>query len=198
MKRWDKRQKRKATLAVALSFGLLTIAVATIAIVAALSQDYSNVQAPGIQVAAGNTVQMIDDSVAGFGKKKVDFYSSDEHNADLLLRIAYAETWKDDETGEIKSNTVNGVDVVTKEWTYDFYNYFVDGGDGWYYYKKVLKPLDRIRVMSSITLAIPSYQYYSYDLSFRFEAIVATPSTASRLWGYLPSIISRDVVVWDF
>ena len=49
-------------------------------------------------------------------------------------------------------NNVNGTNVVTKNWTTAFTNDFIDGGDGWYYYKKTLAAEASVQVLDSIAL----------------------------------------------
>lgn len=53
---------------------------------------------------------------------------------------------------DLISNTINGENVVIKDWTDDFLNDFVLGSDGWYYYKKVLNSGDELTILNSINL----------------------------------------------
>lgn len=62
---------------------------------------------------------------------------------------------------DILSNTINGENVVIKDWTDDFINDFILGDDGWYYYKKVLNSNDEVTVLNSINLNLPLL--YDYD-----------------------------------
>lgn len=65
------------------------------------------------------------------------------------------------------SNTVEGENVVLKEWTDAFTNDFVLGNDGWYYYKKILNAQESVKVLNSINLNLeilkdsPLKQFYT-------------------------------------
>ena len=144
-------------------------------------------------ILGGTSVQMIEDSDPGFGKKEVSFKNNTDSNMAVLLRIGYAETWND---GAV-SNTVGGANVVMKTWTTAFANDFVDGGDGWYYYKKTLAPDETVQVLSSISLTDNSYLAYDYDLVFRYEAIQPTADAASELWGKTV-VVENGVATWTF
>ena len=75
---------------------------------------------------------------------------------------------------------------------------FVDGGDGWYYYKKTLNPGAEVKVLDSISLGNTSYAKYNYDLSFRFESVQADSTAASTLWGKTVTVGDDGVVTWAF
>ncbi|MBR5418903.1 hypothetical protein IK110_01495 [Candidatus Saccharibacteria bacterium] len=190
MKRLKKEKSSKKLLLPILAF-VLVGAAATGLFVYALS--HSNSVIDGDIPLGGTKVELIEDSDAGFGKKEVSFRNSDESNMPVLLRIGYAETW---DNGAV-SNTVNGVNVVTKSWTTAFANDFVDGGDGWYYYEKTLAPNETVQVLSSIALTNNSYLAYDYDLVFRYEAIQPTAEAASELWGKTV-VVENGVATWAF
>ncbi len=89
-----------------------------------------------------------------WGTKKVSFVNKESTNTSVVLRINYNESWRKevDNNNLSLDNNVNGVNVVTKEWTTAFTNDFVSGGDGWYYYKKTLDAGKSVQVLSSISL----------------------------------------------
>ena len=126
-----KRLKQKKSKKYLLITPILALAVvgAGLLIVYALSHN-TTVVTNDIPVGTG-TVQIVDDSDPGFGKKEVSFVSSDANSIPMLLRIGYSETWKDS-SDNVVSNVYTGNNVVTKTWTSAFTNDFVDGGDGWY------------------------------------------------------------------
>ena len=139
-----------------------------------------------------------------WGTKKVSFVNNEETNAPVVLRINYNEAWRKEINGVNVSldNNVNGVNVVTKNWTTAFTNDFVDGGDGWYYYKKTLNAEESVQVLNSIFLNeslistspyYNDYKTYTYELDFNFEAIQANSSAISEIWGKNATITGGNV-----
>ena len=141
-----------------------------------------------------------------WGTKKVSFVNNEETNTPVVLRINYNELWRKEVSGVKLSldNNVNGTNVVTKNWTTAFTNDFIDGGDGWYYYKKTLAAEASVQVLDSIALNeslistspyYNDYKAYTYELDFNFEAIQASSSAISEIWGRTATI-SGDNVTW--
>lgn len=139
-----------------------------------------------------------------WGTKKVSFVNNEETNTPVVLRINYNELWRKEINGVKLSldNNVNGTNVVTKNWTTAFTNDFVDGGDGWYYYKKTLNAEESVQVLNSISLNeslistspyYNDYKTYTYELDFNFEAIQANSSAISEIWGKNATITGGDV-----
>lgn len=189
---YSKSNKKRFYIALA---AVLSVAAATFSLlVYAVSRNTSVIN--NDLAFATSSIQIIDDSDPGFGKKEVTFKNVDaSSSASVLLRIAYSETWTNN-SGTVISNTVNGVNVVAKSWTTAFVNDFVDGQDGWYYYEKVLEPGDDVKVLNSITLSDQSYAYYNYDFSFRYESVQATPEAANALWGKTATIDNNGEITW--
>ena len=129
-----------------------------------------------------------------FGTKKVYFVNKEATNVSVVLRFNYNEVWKNGT--EIVSNVVNGNNVVNKNWTTAFQNDFIQGNDGWYYYKKVLNAGERVQVLESIALNNNSYSNYDYDLSFNYEAIQANKDAVSDIWNKTISINGSDII-WN-
>ncbi len=146
---------------------------------------------------ATSGVSIIEDSDPGFGKKEISFYNNADTNSPVLLRIGYSETWSDNDNNVISNIGSNSANVVTKTWTNEFAQRFIDGGDGWYYYDRTLAPLDSVQVLSSIALNDESYNIYNYDLSFRFEAVQADSAAALELWGKTVTV-ENGVATWQF
>lgn len=144
--------------------------------------------------------------------KKVKF--KNDSSAAAFLRIAYSECWTSGSGTDavILSNKVNGTDVATKnfDWT-DWQN----GGDGWYYYKKVLPPgesssqlLDKV-TFPSYTGAYADYADADYQLYFRMELLQASDSprtlnsddvnadSTQTVWGKEATIGSGGAVTWQ-
>ena len=142
-----------------------------------------------------------------WGTKKVSFVNNEETNTPVVLRINYNEFWRKEVNGVKLSldNNVNGTNVVTKNWTTAFTNDFIDGGDGWYYYKKTLAAEASVQVLDSIALNeslistspyYNDYKSYTYELDFNFEAIQASSSAISEIWGKTATI-SGGNVTWS-
>lgn len=142
-----------------------------------------------------------------WGTKKVSFVNNEETNTPVVLRINYNELWRKEVNGVKLSldNNVNGTNVVTKNWTTAFTNDFVDGGDGWYYYKKTLNAEESVQVLNSISLNeslistspyYNDYKTYTYELDFNFEAIQANSSAISEIWGK-NATITGGYVTWS-
>ena len=139
-----------------------------------------------------------------WGTKKVSFVNNEETNTPVVLRINYNELWRKEVNGVKLSldNNVNGTNVVTKNWTTAFTNDFIDGGDGWYYYKKTLAAEASVQVLDSIALNeslistspyYDDYKAYTYELDFNFEAIQASSSAISEIWGRTATISGGNV-----
>lgn len=139
-----------------------------------------------------------------WGTKKVSFVNNEETNTPVVLRINYNEFWRKEVNGVKLSldNNVNGTNVVTKNWTTAFTTDFVDGGDGWYYYKKTLNAEESVQVLNSISLNeslistspyYNDYKTYTYELDFNFEAIQANSSAISEIWGKNATITGGNV-----
>ena len=139
-----------------------------------------------------------------WGTKKVSFVNNEETNTPVVLRINYNELWRKEVNGVKLSldNNVNGTNVVTKNWTTAFTNDFIDGGDGWYYYKKILAAEASVQVLDSIALNeslistspyYNDYKSYTYELDFNFEAIQASSSAISEIWGRTATISGGNV-----
>ena len=163
-------------------------------VVYAFSQDSSTMN-NGVNLAS-NSVKIVETTSEGFGSKTVSFRNDGANNPDVLLRIAYSEMWTKSD-GSIVSNTVGGNNVVTKTWAADFTSDFVDGGDGWYYYGKVLSADTEVDVLSAIALNDDSYAKYNYDLSFHFESVQADAAAANSLWGRNATINDDGSVAWE-
>lgn len=144
-----------------------------------------------------------------WGTKKVSFVNKEDTNTPVVLRINYNEMWRkeiDIYTKVSLDNNVNGVNVVSKNWTTDFTNNFIDGGDGWFYYKKILNAKESVQVLESIELNedlistspyYDDYKSFDYELDFNFEAIQASSDAIFDIWG-IETTISGGNVTWDF
>lgn len=139
-----------------------------------------------------------------WGTKKVFISNNDNSNTPVLLRINYNEIWQKEVDGAVLviSNIVNGSNVVNKNWTETFLNDFIDGHDGWYYYKKILNPKDSIQILNSIELNqeliqlsadYSKYLDYNYNLIFNYEAIDVNVNSVRNIWN--KNIIIDDINV---
>lgn len=126
---------------------------------------------------------------SGTVEKKVAF--KNDSTSAAFLRVAYAETWKkqsDDEDSLLLNNQVNETDVATKKWKNGFdanSDLWQDGGDGWFYYKRILKPSESTdEILESVTFPEYSgdyedYKDAEYQLYFRMELLQASDSQST-------------------
>ena len=181
--------------AIILAVLIIAVAATTFLGVYAASHNVSTIKNE-IAVAQSGT-RIIDDTDGGFGRKEVTIKNEGAGSPKVLIRVAYSETWTKAD-GTIISNIVDNNNVVTKNWTTDFTTDFVDGGDGWYYYKKVLNPASEVKILNSIALNDSSYNKYNYDLSFRFESVQSDAAAANALWSKNVTIDDNGVATWAF
>ncbi len=139
-----------------------------------------------------------------FGTKEVEFVNKEKDTSvGVALRVRYNELWSNvNENGVVSvlSNKIGNINVVDKEWTNDFLNDF-DYIDGWYYYKKILKPGESVKILNSISKnSILSshieYNEFDYELTFNFESIQATKKAISDTWNK-QIIIEGDNITWE-
>lgn len=119
--------------------------------------------------------------------KKVSFQNNSSNAA--FLRVSYAETWEkaDGEDTLLLNNKQNDSDVAAKEWTsaWKDRSLWHDGGDGWFYYKKILLPGNTTApVLTGVTFPDYSgiykeYECADYQLYFRMELLQASDSQST-------------------
>ena len=186
----------------------LTVTIALAVIGGTLAYYHGEVVVPNQFKAHTYSVKIDEEFYDTWGTKKVSFVNEEKTNAPVLLRINYNEAWIKEVDNTIVSldNNIGDTNVVTKTWTTDFTNNFIDGNDGWYYYEKLLDAQESVQVLESIALnnaliqTSPYYEdYLSYDyqLIFNFEAIQASSTAASEIWGKTITITGDDVI-WQF
>ena len=138
-----------------------------------------------------------------FGTKEVTFVNKEkDSNTNVALRIRYDEIWSNKNANgvlNVLSNKINNINVVDKEWTDAFLNDFIYD-DGWYYYKKILKPGESVKVLNriqknSILENNDEYDDYNYELTFSFEGIQATKGAIKDTWNKNVSI-EGDNITW--
>ena len=138
-----------------------------------------------------------------FGAKTVNIVNKD--STDIILRISINEIWSKNINDELVmlSNKVNGQEVVEKTRGINWED-FVDGKDGWYYYKKLLKAGEKIEVLKRIEInntlneeIKKEYESYDYELSYNYEGIQGTKEAIKEVWG-LDVTINNDIINWNF
>lgn len=149
---------------------------------------------------------------ASSDNKKVWFQNTG--SSSVLLRVSYTETWE--KGGYLLSNKKeNGEEAAKKVWTDAWRELWLDGGDGWYYYKKVLNPNGTTApILTHVAFDNLPAEYDGADYSLYFKAEVIQYSdgnntlnseelnqTVSReLFGKTASITSQKgeiIVNWD-
>ena len=103
--------------------------------------------------------------------KKVQFENTG--NAPVFVRVAYAQTWLNKDGALLLYDE----SYATPKWTSEWNSEWSDGGDGWYYYNKVLKAGDITNeVLTSVeflgTPPLPDeYVNGKYQLTFVLEVV---------------------------
>ena len=112
-----------------------------------------------------------------------------------------------DADGKVISGLVDGNEVVNKNWTEAWQNDWFDGGDGWYYYKKVL-PANEMTAKVLTSLKFDSnyaeiYQTADYTLKFVSEAVQYSDDDSvnhravQANFGRDFKVISNNVITWN-
>lgn len=139
--------------------------------------------------------------------------------AAAFLRIAAVESWSKVEDGKtiLLSNKAGGADVATKNWTSSFQStsLWEEGSDGWYYYKKLLKPEESTAaILSSVSFPAytgdyEDYRNADYNLYFRMELLQASDSkftmntsqvneeASQSVFGRTASVDDHGAVTWQ-
>ena len=184
----------------------LILLLSIIGIGSAYAYYQVNVIVPNKYKAATYEVEIEEEFEDKFGVKKVWIVNKEKTNAPVVLRVNYNELWSKEIDGVLLTldNNVNGENVVEKEWTEEFLNDFELKEDGWYYYKKVLRPEERVQLLERISLKnelISTSEYsneyltYDYELAFNFESIQATEDAVLEIWNKNITI-NDDNVTW--
>ena len=132
-------------------------------------------------------VQIVEDFAPATGKKIVSFVNNG--SASVFLRISYAEYWesKNGTDKQILSNTIqDGSEIAIKQWTDYWVNGSLsewDGGDGWYYYTKILKSGKETEdILTSVSFLNPlpkGYKREYYNLFFKVEAVQCSDGSST-------------------
>lgn len=152
-------------------------------------------------------VKLVEDFNNEFGTKKVTIKNEEERNTPVVLRVNFSEKWSKEVEGTTKtlSNTINGENVVTKNYTSDFINDFELKDDGWYYYKKTLNSKSSVTILNSIELKetlisdanlSSEYHLYNYELDVNYEAVQANKKAIKDVWDKNVTITNGDVT-WE-
>lgn len=108
--------------------------------------------------------------------KKVQFKNIG--TAPIFIRVSYVELWRNT-NNQVLSSIVNGQEIVKKNWTDAWKNEWIDGNDGWFYYKKILQPNNLCsKILTSLEFDSSNlgnltdiYGNASYSLKFVSEAV---------------------------
>lgn len=133
--------------------------------------------------------------------KQVKFSNSGKINA--LIRVRYSDIWVD-----INDESVIGdTSLVLKEWTNAWNNEWIDGKDGYFYYKKVLKVgkttnviLDRLTLLDAASNDDHDFDYSAliYKIIFELDACMVSNEAAQISFGKSIEISGDDVIWLDY
>lgn len=132
-----------------------------------------------------------------------EVYFENKGSSAVFLRMSYQEYWESD--NQLLPNSIPGAngtkgdDVTTKVFNTKVFNpsdkentLWLDGGDGWYYYTKVLpaggktdKVLEKVEFPKEYSGEYAKYKEAEYHLYFKVEAVQASTS---------PKTLNRDDV----
>lgn len=141
-----------------------------------------------------------------------EVYFTNTGEMDALLRVSCREAWRATD-GTVLDNTFDHdgnestpkIPVVHKNWTKQWTTgsagekEWVDGGDGYFYYTKILKAGGAtVPILSSIQLHAQAPGRYSnagYTLAFKAESVIsgASPQSIGAFWGKTPAINNQNV-----
>ena len=134
--------------------------------------------------------------------KRVQFKNTGD--VAVFLRVAYSETWVDKDGKPLAHVASYATPTWTTVWTSSS-GEWTNGGDGWYYYKKILKAGDTTaQVLSGVsflsTPALPSdYAGGDYQLTFVMEVVQCSDETTvnnnalSKTFGKTATVTGMDV-----
>ncbi len=145
--------------------------------------------------------------------KEVSFKNTGDY--DQVIRAKYTEIWKDKD-GRVISNSYQSSNLINKNWTNHWPeapggssdDLWIYGGDGWFYYKKILPAkkgeesitapiLNSIKLNESLNSEILEiYLEANYKLSFQLEYVQASEAAVNALFGKSCSIEGSNVQ-WD-
>lgn len=202
--RWLKKIKAKAILPAA-AF-MAAAAIGTTFAWQTWDLDVTN------QLKAHDTDVEIAEEFAPYEYKKVQFKNTG--SSSVFLRVSYTEHWElPDKT--VLSNVVDGSDVAIKNWTEEWNSEWQDGGDGWYYYKKVLPGgAATAIILDGVDFSYPTSdgRYFSaakYYLYFKAEVVQCSDGSntlnsaevnadsTKKMFGKTASVDTAGNVTWN-
>lgn len=148
--------------------------------------EHTNVLNADKMKAEINEIFKKDSQPTGTVQKEVSF--KNDSTSAAFLRVSYGETWQKEKDEEIVllNNQINGTDVAIKNWKNGFgenSSLWTDGGDGWFYYNKVMKPSSETeKILTEVTFPDYSdnnyadYSTATYQLYFRMELLQVSDS----------------------
>ena len=143
----------------------------------------NQIRTPTVSVEVREEVGSVEE---GLKTKKVKFENTG--NADVFLRVSYGETWtyQEGEQRMILPNEPEGKEAAVKNWNTD--GSWQEGGDGWFYYTRVLKPkestpyiLTAVDFRRTAELSDQRYRTAGYELYFRTETVQASDQLEAAL-----------------
>lgn len=130
-------------------------------------------------------------------------YLNNTGETDLLVRIKVTEQWVNSE-GTVQSGV--DADIVQKNYTDAWQNDWIEGNDGYFYYKKVLKAGTASDViLKSIALSPEAsndshafnYSNLQYNLMFQSEFALTESASQLTIWN-ADVTINNGMVNWTF
>ena len=142
----------------------------------------------------------------GYTQEKYVKFQNEGSSA-VLLRASYAETWTRKMEGsplEYLSSVVNNFPVAKLQYGssgFDKTGFWTDGGDGWYYYNKILMPGESTDwILEGVEFIAPTpdgYEEASYALDFRLESIQYSMNEANENDKVASTIFGKNFQLTD-
>lgn len=148
----------------------------------------NKIKTPTVEVTVEENLENQDPSQ---GQKQKEVWFKNEGEADVFLRVAYAETWKGEgeEDGVLLANNTKAltgdgqqIDIASKPELFPKGDWYYS--DGWYYYRhvlpakgttdKVLTAVDFSEVKNKAGEQARVYEAADYELHFQTEAVQAS------------------------
>lgn len=208
------QMKRKWTL---LTLGVFCMATTLIGFSYAEQKVQSSIEnnlyTPTVQASVDEKFNQEEAIVTWPGSVDKEVAFSNNGTAPVFVRIAYTEFWKL-EGNIFLPNLVDGVELADKVWTTAFNLNdpntceWIDGQDGWYYYKKVLSPSEVTNtILTKVEFASrpldTRYEKAKYHLEFRVEVVqaskdnVVNQQATSSLFKKTATVGEEGVVTWS-
>lgn len=195
-----KFKKNSIKLAGAALFLALSLGIGTTGAVIRHQMSLSNqIKTPTVNVTVEENIEGKPKN--GVKQKEVSFKNTG--TADVFLRMAYAEMWSytDGTAAPVILPNRDSDAMAEISWDKEWNTHWYDGEDGWYYYRRVLKP-DESTEPVTVSVTFPAnyadarYAAADYELHFQTEAVQASDELAVSK-SAAETVFKRNLLSYD-